>query len=305
MKRILCALGIVASMFVLHPAQAAEKITPSHVYQVVDNVVYELELLLDANFSNADVAMIPANNKRPRHVIQGAQEVLRKISVLKQINGLTMGPIAPLPIREITPADVKTQVDRILKEVRDLRPVFKITKTAKKASLQDGKTPSDVYARMLQASAMIDRLDIPAIVPNDVYRLALAIVSDVKQIHASVGSTAPAQVSGDFSSKKPPDVYAHGHDVLVALKGLVEQSEAFEVAGGIAVPPKKEGKLVPADVLEMLNTILAELSSLKVSSGAKQPTPVIPPQSGKTPGNVYEQLEIAMSYVQVMKEGAL
>ena len=276
----------------------AQKITPSQVYQVVENVEAELALLLDANFSDTKIPaeqVIPG--MRPRHVLREARHVMRQIALLKQINALPVKAIEPIPVREITPGDVKSSVDRVLTEVRALRKPFGITAKAKPAVLRQGKKPADVLARLKVVAELVQRLDIPAIVPNDVYRIALAIKADALQIHAALQTPAPQAIPEGIRGKKPPHVYARGYDLLAKLKALTGGNKRLAVPGGVITPPQKTANLKPADVLGILNNVLAELSSIKVVTGATETSPTVPAQAGKTPNDVYIVVEETIALI--------
>ncbi len=277
----------------------AQKITPNHIYQVADNVVAELQLLLDANFSDAKLPSVAVvKGKRPRDVIQKTQEILRQLETLTMINGRTMGSVAPVPVREIRPADVKRPIDRILKEVRALKPIFRVTVKLKPAPLYNDKKPANVYVRLTQASLLINRLDIPKPVPNDVRRSALAIVGDLEIVGNALRVPKPALSKIKFSGKKPSHAYTHARKVLAGLKTLTQSDAKLAIPGGVVLPPLKTGGITPGDVLDMQNTILAEISSIKAK--ASKTTPAIRPPSGKTPSDVFGVTDNALIYVQAI-----
>lgn len=282
------------------PAQA-EAITPSHVYQVVESMQAELALLLDANFSATEIpAEQSVPGRRPRHVIQEARHVFEQVQMLKRINGLPTVEAEPAPVREITPADVKASVDLALAEIRTLRAPFALDSEAEAAVLRDGMTPTDVHAALGVVATLVQRLDLPAIVPNDVYRVALAIKADTAQIHAKLGAPAPQPIPRGIEGRKPPQVYARAFDLLERLEGLAGAGASLEIPGGVVLPPRKTEKLMPSDVLGVLNTILAELSSVKVAAGAGEPTPLLPPQVGRTPNDVYIVVEETMAILDAI-----
>ncbi len=131
----------VALTITVVSSASAQNITPSHVYQVVDNVNGELALMHEANGSKAkaDKKAPALTKRRPRHVIQKAREVFLKVQELRKINGLSVNQVPTFPVREVRPADVKEIVAAVLKSVRDLRPKFKITKPSPSIALASGK----------------------------------------------------------------------------------------------------------------------------------------------------------------------
>lgn len=291
----------VAGLFLLvftAQAQAQQKITPSHVLQSVDNVVGELALLLDANFSDASIpAPTPVQGKRPRHVIQKARQILLQVQLLKQINGIEIKDLEPIAVREIRPADVKGWADKVLVAVRELRAPYKITATAPAAALEAKKSPSDVFQRLLQVEKMVKRLDLPATVPNDVYRVTLSLVDDMRVVARGIGITdAVIWQSRTAKGKSPADAYNASYALLEDLKKLTSINASLNIPGSIKLPSKKTSGVTPGDVIEVQNTLLAELSSLKNKVQVKQPTKVFPPQAAKTPSDVYVAVGAAAEY---------
>lgn len=286
------------------PADAQQaQITPSHVVQAADNVAGELQLLLDANFS--DPAM-PAprtfTNKRPRHVIQKARAILLKVQLLEQINGLPVKDSAPIEVREIRPADVIGWVEQVLAAVRELRGPYRITATPALAPLGEKLTPNDAYQRLVQVEEMVDRLDLPATVPNDVFRLAMSLVEDARLLARAVGMDLGDELGVEWKlpdpkRNRPVDVYVATYTLLEQLKALSEKTASLAVPGGIHLPAKKSGAVTPGDVIDILNTVMAELSSMKNLVKVTEPSKVFPPQSAKTPADSLVVIEAASEFL--------
>ena len=178
------ALATMSILLVLagYPLEAdAARITPDDVYRVTGMINGELELLHESNDSMPTVDMNTPDltRRRPRHVLQKAREVLLKVQLLRKINGLPESDLPPMPLREVRPADVKKMVDLIKQDIVALRPVFGVTKSPISVPRPSGKRPTDVYPDLARASARLDGLGIPRIVPNDVYRVALTIIGDL------------------------------------------------------------------------------------------------------------------------------
>lgn len=302
--RTIAAL-VALSLCLPMPRLAAQEITPAHVYQVVANLIAELALLHEADFAvyQADPEPTMPTQRRPRHVIQKARSVMEKIQMLRFINGLEVARLDPLPVREVEPGDVKALADDMLSALRELKPVYGVTATPEPAARVPGITPTEVYAKLVRADAMIDALGLPAVVPNDVCRVALAIVRDLELIccdgkaGTAVAQPAPAGLTSD-------DVLGRAFEVLRALKRLVEDHPAYAIPGGIVLPPRKQRDIVPADVLELLNHALAELSSIKVARGIATPTRFAAPLAGRTPNQAFALLSVALGLIGVLEQRA-
>jgi hypothetical protein len=279
---------------------SAQNITPSHVYQVVDNVNGELALMHEANGSKAKMdKKAPALTKRrPRHVIQKAREVFSKVQELRKINGLATNPVPGFPVREVKPADVKQIVAAILKNVRDLRPKFKIAKPSPNVALASGKNPTDVYGNLALSGRQVDGLGIPRVVPNGVHQLAMTIIGDLEMIRAKRGLTGKIAMESGAKRKKPKHVWNRGYELLTGLKSLTTSNPNFAIPGGVVLPNKRSGKIRPGHVMDLLNNVLAEISAIKVKVGANTPTKIAEMPSGKTPSNVFDAVSTAIGMVK-------
>jgi len=225
-------------------------------------------------------------DKRPRHVLQKAREVLLKIHALKQLKGLETRHIPAFKVRLIEPREVKELVERVLVEVKDLRAAFDVEEVPAAAQLSTGKTPSDVYGNLMLLGYLIDELGIPKVVPNDVYRVAGAIVGELNMIHRKLG--IDTEYTGTPASDKiPADVFAVAQDVLVNLKKAVKRRD-IKVPGGIVAIGRKSGTITPGDVLNVMDNVLAELGAIKFAIGVTDATIIPPLLPGKTPSNVFD-----------------
>ena len=290
--------AILLALSVSQPSQAiAQDITPSHVFQVIQNINAELAAMHEANASQPLVDQnAPALTPRaPRHVVQKAREVLLKVEVLRTLNGLPERPVPPFPVAEITPSHVKVLVDQALTDLLDLRAKFNVTKPISAVPLVMGKTPTDNYIDLQKASESLDGLGIPKIVPNDVYRLALVMVDDLEKIRAARGKTDTVEAPTGATGKKPLDTYNQAFAVLEQLKSKVEGDPSIKLAGGIVLPNRRTGTITPAHVADLENNLLAELGSLKFAVGVTSPSLLPPEPQGKNPSDTYDILTKALA----------
>ncbi len=297
--------GIVAIAAIVFSTSAnAQGITPSHVFQVVDNVNGELALMHQANGSKGkkDKKAPALNPRKPRHVIQKAREVLLKVQVLRKTNGLSVNAVPTLPTREIVPADVKNVVTQILTDLRPLRKPFGVKKASPKSELTSGKNPTHVYGNLIKADLLISGLGIPRVVPNDVYQIGMTIVGDLKLIRKHVGINEELQMASPSKRQKPKHVFARGMEVLAAMKALSDANPKFAVPGGIILPNDRTGKVTPGHVIDLFNNVLADISAIKAKLGINVPTKLAPVASGKTPSNVFDAINTALSAVKSLQK---
>jgi hypothetical protein len=231
----------------------AEKITPSQVYKVTEDILSQLERMHDANLSipNLMDVKLDVQERRPRHVIQQALNVRSKIQLLQRVNGMEENKLSPPPVKEVTPGDVMEVVNTILSELTAFDKVYGLSPFESRAKLEEGKTPKDVYLNLLRAQAMIVQLGIPDTIPNEVYNNALAVSHEVKLVAMASGKKADVDPPSPAIGKKPADAYSLAYYALKGLKGLARKDE-FKVPGGVILPKRKTRTITPSDVQQLL-----------------------------------------------------
>jgi hypothetical protein len=233
-------------------------------------------------------------------VVQKAREVMLKVQTLRVLNGLSENRVPPFPVTEATPADSKIMVDAVFRDLYELRGKFNVTEVIPPAPLIAGKTPADVYADLQRASDTLDLLGVPRTMPRDVCRVAVMIVHDLDVILAARGRPVPRYTAPPSSGKVPADNIELGFRIFEQLRRKVAVDSSLAVPGGIVLPkrPNHAGPMVPADVLDLENNMLAELGAVKAALGVTTPTEVPPLIHGKTPSDTYDLLARALVLVE-------
>lgn len=291
MRKLLLVPAVVAAFIAVSPA-SAQSVTPSQIFQEAEAINAQLATFHTANASTPtdDPDLQAVTNRLPRHVFQKAREVLLKTQGLRALKGLPEQPIPVVEVREVLPADTIQLLKAISTGLQDLRPAFGNPPQPAPVPLVDGKSPTDAYKAVAKASLSLDGLGLPPATPNEVYRLALTLVSDIDKIRAARGVSAVVPQPDPVSGKKPVDVYEIGYQLLTDLKTLVEGKADYAVPQGIVLPAKRTGAIKPSHASEMINVLLAEVSSIKAKVGATKPSDLAPPQNGKTPSDTYQVL---------------
>jgi hypothetical protein len=272
---------------------SANTVTPSHVFQVALDLEAELHLLHKASYSAPSVYRVKVEARQPRHVYQKAREAYTKVQQLKFIHGLNARPIPTIPTEEVTPSDVKGIVTQVLFEIRTIKQRIGVEWQIEHALLPQGKKPTDVYVQMNVVSSLISQLDIPSVLPNEVYQVALSMIDALQSIHTKKGTGKQFKIKHTSSHKAPADVYQVVVRLYPLLNQLCESSKTYCIKGGAIQPFHKKNKIAPSNVLAILNDLFADVASIKVAIGDNSPTNVAEQQSGKTPSNVYDALIIA------------
>jgi len=174
----------------------AQKITPSHVYQSVEQLILELQLIHEADKSEAILGDYVTKNRKPRHVLQKSREVYLRVQELREMNGLPKNTVPPFPVTEIKPADVKDLVDKSLMDVIALRDEYFVDSETPKTHLKNGKAPTDVY------------------------QVAIAMISDINLVLTKRGKPTNMVINKSATGKKPADVYQQVQVLLEKLQGF-------------------------------------------------------------------------------------
>lgn len=289
---LLPAMMAVVNGLVAHAASAAE-VTAPPIYQVAETIGADLALLHHADLlpdKNVPVAKIAG--LRPRYVLMAARSLFDDVQTLRYLNGLKSKTLPPLPVRAITLADVRDTLDEVAASLADVRPIYGIDKGAGTGSLRDGVTASDIYARIQQDRRSLRALGLPATVPNDVYRVSLMIIDDVHQVAAKLGGEGSLAGLQPSTRKTPAQVYDLAYDLLVKLSKVEAASAKAKIPGGVVLPPKRTEGITPADVVDVLYLLEADLNAMKAVLGITTPEQTPPPEAGRTPSDSFDALSI-------------
>ena len=298
------AFAMVCGVWImlLGGAATAQTVPPSQIFQLGETINAQLKAFHAANAStpDEDPDIMAATNRLPRHVFAKARELLLKVQMLRALKGLPEQQIPTVEVREVQPADTKKLLDLVVSGLADLRPAFGNPAVPAAVPLVDGKTPTDAYHSVARAAQSIDALGLPPTTPNEVYRSALMIISDLETIRAARAVTAAVPLPEAVPGKKPLDIYESGFALLTDIKTLVETKPDFAIPMGVALPAKRSGAIKPAHALEILNSVLSEVSAVKAKVGATKPTELPPAQTGKTPSDTFRVLMQARAMVATL-----
>ncbi|HYH17103.1 MAG TPA: hypothetical protein VD995_00670 [Azospirillum sp.] len=282
------------------PPTAAQDAMDVQVVQAVAAIEAELAAFNQANRSTPEPQATTPAPRAARHVVYKARDLLGRVQMLRRLNGVEEQPIPNAPVKAMDSADAKDAVDKVASALRELRPAFG-NPPIRPVSKAAGGTATDAYAGLLRAERALRTLDMPAIVPNEVYRVALQAVSDIDRIAASRGRAAvpPTPLPPGLT---PRDAYDAAYQLVEEIKRLADEVPALAIPGGIVPPPRETGGISPETVVDLLTTIVADLSAVKVKAGVTQPTRRVPPQAGKTPSDTVAALRAARATISALRE---
>ena len=152
------SLALISLIFSNLFSLKAWSTTPSHVFQQVEIVIADIQSIrqhqaIDRQVREPGIQIA----KTPLHVYTKGVEVFEKIIRYQSDSNWPQSRLPPLPNKNITPADILILVNKIQQALAQIKQKLSISKQHQ-APLPEAKSPSDVYARMWQASYLMDDL---------------------------------------------------------------------------------------------------------------------------------------------------
>ena len=282
----------------------ADTVKAAELYQIGENIKGELALLHEANGSEPEKVRRAPNitNRLDRHVYQKAREVLVKVQVARKLNGLPVNPIPPIPGNAIQAADVKPMLGKVLRDLRDLRAKFAVSKLSPAAGVKSGKTSNDVYKLLESVNHSVDGLGIPHINPNQVLQISDTVIAQLHAIRAKRGLTGNIAASTGAKGKKPKDVYRHAYKLMQEIKLKTDGIGELKITGGVELTEQKaKGRITGNQVIDNINNALADINELKAKLGIQEPTQIAKLKSGNKPNHVFDSVDTAINLAKTLR----
>jgi hypothetical protein len=205
-------------------------IRPFHVWNVVDTSlrrILSLKQQLGLTLTNSEALPDPETTPTQVFFVIGLAN--------KQLNLLLM--------HQFSPKDVAEQVSLGMGYTTNLLRQFSPGPTpAPLPSLERGRIPWDSYSRLIDCYMVLgdiarvshikmlnlatQNLDRPEIQPNDVYDLAMLIISELAYLHARLPNAFPPKQSKLHGPILPSHVYQQAGGPLAQLQALHKQVQA-------------------------------------------------------------------------------
>lgn len=290
-------LMITASGIALYAYLVTVTTTPSHVFQLTETIVRELESFQQAaQVTSSPVVDVPAGAK-PRHVLQKAREVYLRLQALRRLKGLNNEGDPLLTVRVVTPENVLQLVSQIRAGTEELKAVYPDSPDPKEVVFERGKTPGDVYANLAIIGNMLESLGSPPLNQNDVYRIVATLTDDLETIRITGGKRCdkaePDVAIDENRTVTDADVYALATE-LQSVVNLIREKNGADAMPEIPAPHPGPEDPSPAEVLDLLNILLADVGKLKADLGIARPTVLTLEVSGKTTADVYHAVSEAL-----------
>ena len=282
-------------------AQERDRVTPSHVYQAVQDLISEVHLLRDAmGVVDFPPEAEPQEDRAPVHVYAKSIEVMEKITRSQRRLGMTPGKVGQIPVREIQPKDVLGNVQAAIREIHRTKAQLVIEDQITPSTFEGGKTPSLVYKALGDASFLLDGLVGRAISPSDVYTRVQHIHDELELIAAKLKVTLDLEQPVVEGRKRPQDV---AQQVLRAtFKTINLETRLGMDASG--VPSMTLVRVTPAEVYEATGILLAEMVRIKAHLGINLPRNERRNARNKRPTDVFAQVLLVIRNLDHLAKAA-
>ncbi len=275
--------------------------TPSHVFQAVQNLIAEINILREelGVYDYPPEAELQ-DDRAPVHVYVKTLELSDKVSAVQRRFGVPATPMGQVPFKEIVAGDVLANVESILVEVRKIKSQMVIERRIEPAPLVGGKTPSLVYKSLADASFLLDGLRGRPLTPDDVFRNATFVLDELELIAAKLRVPLESGAPAVEGSKTATDV---AQQVLRAIYKVInlETRLGMDASG---VPSLTLVRVTPSEVYDATNMLLAEMARIKLHLDINVPRDQGPEPRGKKPVDVFALALLIVRNLDLMSEAA-
>jgi len=300
-KNVLLALATALATSIAASAYAS---SPTQAFQKAEYLGQIIERLLHSDLYDGKLTVDPdVSPSRPRHVLRLAAYAYENVQFLRSMNGLPENAEIHTHAKEVKPDDVINLLEAAIQSAQALGPVYRVDLNFPEPPIQSEKTPGDVLARLRAVNAGLIKLGAPKPLPNDVFRISLAINAQVKAMTSAEGITVRGEVE-KIQNASPSDALNEATNLIRDLEKLTNSNKKFSLPNGVAAPPTPEkGKpITPANVLLATQFALADVYSLNVASGYKEDLILPPVQSGHNPADVKNTLAEARLHINALSQ---
>lgn len=137
------------------------------------------------------------------------------------------------------------------------------------------------------------------VMPKHELQVMLQIKEGLKDIHVIKGANSTIYSVKRDAQKTPTDVYDKTYVLLQNLVRL-SQKPGYKILKPIDLPPRQEGRKVPADSLALMQIALEIVTAIRFSVGSDKEISPTPLQQGVTPPDIYQELERANRLLEVL-----
>lgn len=277
---------IIGIAMLLCNATAYGAATPDDVFIEALILERQIDLLRESSNNTIEIKKpLPQKGKSSVHVFAKSIEVREKIAAVQKLYGLETIDLKGIPSTEIGSADVLESVLALRNALSTILKSQNLIEPIGRSSIVSGMTPNEVYEKLWFISNSLDTF-IGPIQPSSVFVSVTHALIEAKNIAQKLDVEVPVPLH-IREGALPMDVNIEGFRNLYRIAKLQRELGVSTIPVG-AFPI---GTILPADVYDTTNIILAELSRIRAK--LKMPDPEYGEINGenKSPAAVLIQMQ--------------
>ncbi len=283
-------IKILITLTLLFNIVDAKKITPNEVYAQVRLIQQQVQNLHKhfGNIHNHDTIKGDEHKittkLKPRNSWQKTYEILIKINILRNENGLPIiEPVNMPPVLNLNPNLVYGMTKRILTELDLFHHMLHIKEPIQKIEIFKGKTPLDVFNGLTHVSESLDQLNKIGFTPSYVFGENMRVYDDLTLLLQNLNIDDKTIPAPQDMKTTPKDTFEVGMKMLAKIRQLqIKSGIDFVDYSGF-----RKNKITPSDVFTITGMIISELQTIKAYVGLTNSiTPSASKYNSKTPVEV-------------------
>jgi hypothetical protein len=282
-------------------AAPTQAITPAHVYQRVDFLRREIELIrLEMGIPKASPPPIEIEGAEPREVYFQALTIFRKSDRLafEHTRERVEEPVEPRG--SIQPAGVREVVNAALGRIGAVKESLAITEQSEMSPLERGIDPSQVLNSILGANRELNQLLDRPFAPSDVYRqLTVAIAHAARLLDSPSAVSTPPPPPPFERRKRPSDVYRRMVECFHEIREIGKKSGVPMLT--FKVNDQQIEDVAPSDVYDIASLLVSELAHLHRQLPGAAPSRKVYNPGRKLPSHVYQRMGILCSQMEALQ----
>ena len=288
--------------FIQREAKAQEtEITPSHVYQIVSDLLSEIEIVREAmGVTDYPLEAEPAEDRAPIHAFSKTLELRKKITAAQRRLGMAPSKVGQIPVKEIIPKDVYGSVRSALAEVRRIKEQLVIEDEIEPAEFAGGKTPSLVYQHLGDASYMMDGLVGHPIDINDVHQNLTGFVGDMELVATKLKVALKLNPPEVKKRRRLKDV---GQQIMRGTFKLINLQTRLGIDAS-DVPEVTLVRVAPGNLNEAINIMDAEMVRIKAHLGITLPHEEPQGARNKKPNDLFALAILVIRNLDILANAA-
>ncbi len=272
------------------------------IAKLTSSVSAKLSQIQKSDFISVDASQsVTPQTRTLRHVYMQARKNHELIQALRDINGLDIKSIPPMELKSWDENDILTSLESQLTDLKELNKIYNF-KNEPEPKVSINANPTEIYSALLNIHDQIISLGIPGQAPKESYQYSSLIVQQLTHLANKKNVEIPALSTEKIVGKTPNDNYLYAQSVVAELQYLNTEYAKIDLDGGVVIPNAIERKADSSDVVNLLQSLLAEIVAIKVAINDTNAIELPPLEEGRTPSDVYKNLEHAYNIIFAIED---